>query len=152
MVVLDEYSAALADAIEEVLEGWVQRSVERVIRATGGPTRDLSAQAGAVGRRAATVVAEEVRRLLADDVDRQRSTPLGLLREAVRYPTMVLSAAGLPPVDRDEVRERLFPDDVYDLAPATFADVDPALAGPGLIWGASKAAAVLARRRGSSPT
>ena len=34
---------------------------------------------------------------------------------------------------------RNFPDDVYDLSPATFADVDPALHEPGLVWGAAKA-------------
>jgi hypothetical protein len=42
---------------------------------------------------------------------------------------------------------RSFPDDVYDLTPASFADVDPALHEPGLVWGAAKAHVHLARRR-----
>ena len=40
-----------------------------------------------------------------------------------------------------------FPDDVYDLAPATFDDVSPDLHDPGLRWGAAKAHVHLKRRR-----
>ena len=58
---------------------------------------------------------------------------------------------GVPPVVRDEVAEQVMPDDVYDLAPGAWADVDDALAEPGLTWGAAKAYVVLARRRGGSP-
>ena len=43
--------------------------------------------------------------------------------------------AGVPPVVRDSFAEEVFPDDVYDLAPASFADVDPGLAEPGIEWG-----------------
>ena len=59
----------------------------------------------------------------------------------------VLADAGVPPIVRDEFEERAFPDDVYGLAPASFADLDPALREPGLVWGAAKAHVVLARRR-----
>jgi hypothetical protein len=59
----------------------------------------------------------------------------------------VLRAAGVPPVVRDEHQERLFPEDVYDLAPANFADVDPALAEVGLAWGAAKAFEHLQRHK-----
>ena len=88
-----------------------------------------------------------MRALLAADIDDQHTTPLSLLRGAVRYPTAVLSAAGVPPVRRDEQQERLFPDDLYDLAPATFADVDPALAEVGMAWGAAKAFEHLQRHK-----
>jgi hypothetical protein len=63
------------------------------------------------------------------------------------HPTQVLAEAGVPPVERDEHAARLFPDDRYDLAPATFSDLDEALHEPGLVWGAAKAHVVLARRR-----
>ena len=59
----------------------------------------------------------------------------------------VLRAAGASPVPRDDFDVRNFPDDVYGLSPATFADVDPALHEPGLVWGAAKAHVHLARRR-----
>jgi hypothetical protein len=88
-----------------------------------------------------------LRQLLAADVDDQRTNPMAVLRGAVRYPTRVLQAAGVPAVVRDEFAERAFPDDLYDLAPATWADIDPALHEPGLTWSAAKAHTVLARRR-----
>ena len=49
---------------------------------------------------------------------------------------------------RDRFAEQTFPDDVYDLVPASFADVDPSLHEPGLLWGAAKAHTVLVRRKG----
>jgi hypothetical protein len=70
-----------------------------------------------------------------------------VLRAAVRHPTAVLAEAGVPEVVRDRFAEETFPADVYDLSPAAFADIDPALAEPGLVWGAAKAHVVLTRRR-----
>jgi hypothetical protein len=57
----------------------------------------------------------------------------------VRYPTAVLLQAGVPPLERDEFDERVFPDDLYGLTPASFADIDPALVEPAVTWGAAKA-------------
>ena len=36
---------------------------------------------------------------------------------------------------------------LYDLSPASFADLAPALKEPGLVWGAAKAHVHLSRRR-----
>ena len=85
------------------------------------------AEARDAGERARSEVGTQMRALLSADIDEQRTTPLQLLRGAVRYPTEVLRAAEVPPVDRDQAQAHLFPEDVYDLSPATFADVDPAL-------------------------
>ncbi|MGH9277460.1 MAG: hypothetical protein ACRD12_05050, partial [Acidimicrobiales bacterium] len=93
-------------------------------------------------------VGAAVRTLLAADIDQQATTPLSLLRGAVRFPTRVLRDAGVPPVERDRVQAHLLPDDVYDLAPATFADLDPALTEPGIAWGAAKAYAHIHRHAG----
>ena len=136
----------------DVLPRWVERSVVRVVTAWQGspPAEGVVEAAREAGRRAAVEVGADVRALLAADIDEQRSTPLSVLRAAaIRYPTAVLRDAGVPPVERDPVQVRLLPDDVYDLSPATFADVDPALAEPGLVWGAAKALAH--RRRHASP-
>jgi hypothetical protein len=130
---VQSHATALADAVVDALPGWVERSVA----SRGGP--DLADAAREAGRRAAEEVGAQVRALVEADIDEQRTTPLSLLRGAVRYPTDVLRAAGVPPVDRDPIQARLLPDDIYDLSPATFADVDPALAEPGMIWGAAKA-------------
>ena len=142
MVSMQEHATALADAVEAAIPVWVERSVARRMADAGRSEPEVAAAAvaaAAAGQRARQEVGPRVRELLDADIDEQRSTPLALLREAVRYPTEVLRAAGVEPVERDEIQERLFPDDVYDLAPATFADVDPTLTEPGLAWGAAKA-------------
>jgi hypothetical protein len=141
MVEVDEHATALADAVDAALPGWVERSVARVVRAWTGASPDpgLIQAAREAGVRARADVGAEVRALVGTDVDAQRTTPLALLRAAVRYPTSVLRAAGVPPVERDEFQARAFPDDPYDLTPAAFADVDPRLAEPGMAWGAAKA-------------
>src|SRR5262245_23712878 len=116
---LAEAAETLTEAIEVAIPGWVERCVERLAVAYAGEASvDTRAAATAAGRRAATDVGAEVRRLLAVDVDEQRANPLAVLRSAVRYPTEVLAAAGVPPVVRDEFAERAFPADVYGLAPA----------------------------------
>jgi hypothetical protein len=143
---MDEHATALAEAVDAALPGWVERSVHRRLADFGvAPDPEVAAAAAEAGRRAAVEVGAAVRTLLEADIDEQATTPLSLLRGAVRYPTAVLERAGVPPVVRDEIQERLLPDDLYDLAPATFADVDPALAEPGLRWGAAKAHAHLQR-------
>jgi hypothetical protein len=136
---VQEHATALADAIEAALPGWVERAVARRMADTGRSEPEVTAAAAAAGVRAQREVGPRVRALLEADIDEQRSTPLSLLREAARYPTEVLRAAGVEPVERDEMQQRLLPEDLYDLAPATFADVDPALAEPGLAWSAAKA-------------
>jgi hypothetical protein len=145
---VEEHAAALADAIEQALPVWVERSVERVVRAWRGEVDDdVRRRAAAAGRQAAEEVGPQVRALLDTDIDAQRTTPLSLVRGAVRYPTAVLRALGVPAVVRDEQQERLFPEDVYDLAPASFADVDAALAEVGMAWGAAKAFEHLQRHK-----
>jgi hypothetical protein len=145
---LARHATALADGIERALPGWVERSVARVLIAYRGRVEPAEAAAAVqAGDAAARELGPGIRALLLTDVDEQRTGPLALARRAVAYPTAVLREAGVPPVVRDEFTERQFPDDLYDLAPATFADLDPALHEPGLTWGAAKAHVVLARRR-----
>jgi hypothetical protein len=139
---LREYARRLADAIDEVLPSWVVRSVERF---TSDAARLEDARVA--GEEARADVGASTRALLELDIDAQTETPLGLLRQAVRYPTAILRAAGVPPVSRDAFAARAFPEDIYGLGPATFADVDPSLHEPGIEWGAAKAHVHLTRRR-----
>lgn len=143
------YAAALADAVEAAIPRWVERVVRQRWTAWAGeePSVDLTRAAAAAAGAAAAQVGPELRELLATDVDAQRANPLSVIRSAVVHPTSVLAAAGVPPVWRDADAERIFPDDAYDLSPASFADVDPSLHDPGLAWGAAKAHVILARRR-----
>jgi hypothetical protein len=142
------YAAALGDAVDAAIPGWVDRTVRAVLAAQGRPVDAPTADAiAAAGEAARADGAPRVRALLTTDVDAQRTNPLAVLRSLVRYPTAVLRAAGATPVPRDDFAARNFPDDAYDLVPAAFADVDPTLHDPGLVWGAAKAHVHLARRR-----
>jgi signal transduction histidine kinase len=145
---LAAYARALAAGVEEALPRWVEAAVDRVLRAQGrtvdGATAAAARQAGEDAR---AEVGGRVRRLLLADIDEQRTNPLAVIRGAVRYPTEVLRAAGARPVPRDAQAREHFPDDDFDLAPARFADLDPALHEPGLVWGAAKAHVHLRRRR-----
>ncbi len=146
--VLAGHAATLADGVVVALGPWVQRVVaERSEQWRPGSGADVAEDARRAGERAAVEVGGRVRALLAEDVDEQATGPLAVVREATRYPTEVLAATGVPEVVRDDFAERAFPADVYDLVPASFADLDPALHEPGLVWGAAKAHVVLARRR-----
>ena len=137
---LAEYALALAEGIEAALEAWVVRCVERLVVAwSGSSSEKIAAASHVVGATTAADVGAELRRLLATDIDEQWTTPLDLVRSAVRYPTALLVELGVPPVERDEFSVRRFPLDIYALAPASFADLDPSLAEIGIVWGAAKA-------------
>jgi hypothetical protein len=145
---LSDHADALLAGIVGAVPGWVERSVERVATAAGRPMdAALRAAAAEAGRLARAEVEPQLRTLFTTDVDSQRSTPLTILREAVRHPTAVLRSAGVPPVALDEFDQRAFPDDHYGLTPATLADIDPELTELGIAWGAAKAWEHKARHR-----
>ena len=145
---IEKYAGALSDGIAGAVPGWVERSVDRLYRAWAGPPPAPVVEAARrSGREALAAVGPAVRALLESDVDDQRTTPLSILRDAVRYPTAVLAAAGVPEVVRDPMDEAMFPDDPYGLTPAALGDVDPGLAGLGIAWGAAKASVHRRRHR-----
>jgi len=142
-----EFGEALADAVAAELEGYLQRVVE--VRA--GAALTSGASVAEIERLAAEVTAAcaaALRRLAATDLDDQRVTPLQVIRRELRPLTAWLVDQRLPVPPRDEVVRRADPHDLYDLAPATFADVGPATATAGLTWGAAKAHVHLSRRAG----
>lgn len=143
----DEAGAALVDAVSAVVPDWIERLVtDRIVdwRGSVGPTELESARrAGAVARQE---VVTELDRLVRADVDDQSANPLAILRRASERAGRVLEAVGVPAVERDEFARRAFPDDVYDLVPATWADVHPTLVEPGITWSAAKAFLFKARR------
>lgn len=119
-------------AVDASLDHWIVRSITRQASV------DATVVAAAVAEARADVL-PRLAQLLGQDIDEQRTTPLSVLRDAVRYPTAVLAAAGVPEANRDQDTAARFPDDVYDLVPATFADIGPDVADAGLRWGAAKA-------------
>jgi hypothetical protein len=139
---------ALARAVDDVIEPWLVRCVERTAqRQWGACPPDLLDAARRSASQVAPGVSQQLQQLLTTDVDDQRRNPLGVLRDAVVHATRVLAQAGVPPVRRDAFAEEAFPDDCYDLSPATWSDVDASLHEPGIVWGAWKAKVVLDRRR-----
>ena len=138
---IGEYATALADGIEKALPEWVERSVARIMTAWAGAVpEEVSAAARSAGEQARSDLGPRLRSLLDADIDEQATTPLAILRLlAVRYPTEVLRDAGVPPVQRDEFVEDVFPEDAYDLAPTAFTDLDPDLGDVAIAWGAAKA-------------
>jgi hypothetical protein len=119
----------LAVAVERVVSEWVVRCVRRRLF---DPPPSVMAAAVEAGAAAAVECASAIR-------DLGGRTPLEVLRSAVSYPTAVLRQAGVAPVERDDFAAARFPDDVYDLTPAHFGDVDESLVDLGLLWGAMRA-------------
>lgn len=145
---LQRFATRLTVGIERAIGPWVERSIESVCDRSGimvtGVVRQRAREAGA---EASNAVVPRITELLSLDIDDQRVGPLELIRGAVRFATAVLLELGATPVQRDEMSQSMFPDDVFDLTPGSFGDLDPALQELGIEWGAAKAHVFLARRR-----
>ncbi|MEM7093370.1 MAG: hypothetical protein AAF567_10240 [Actinomycetota bacterium] len=139
---LAAHALTLVDAAESVLGDWIRWSI-----ADRAPDLATSADADAAVAEGARDLGGQLRALLSQDIADQTEGPLQILRRGVRYATDVLRRADVAPVTRDDFATQSFPDDVYDLTPASFRDVHPTLHEPGLIWGAAKAHVHLRRRR-----
>lgn len=137
--------AALLDVARQVVPAWVRRITLTAAAPAGLRANDVPDDIDPMVDRVSTGVLRRLEDLLDTDVDQQRTTPLSLFRDAVAEPTAWLRAHDVPPPARPA--DVGFPDDVYGLGPATWADIDPAMHEPGLRWGAWKAMTVLARRR-----
>ena len=144
---VEEAAELLADGAVAALPGWVERCVAEASERAGVAAAALGEQARAAGKRCVAEIGPPLRDLLATDVDEQQTTPLSVLRSAVRFPTRVLADGGVPVPKRDDFDASRFPDDPYGLTPASFADIDTDLGPIGIAWGAAKAFEVLQRRR-----
>jgi hypothetical protein len=136
---LREAGLALGLAIVDALVPWASAvAVQR-----GGPSM---AEAGAkAGAAMAETLTPRLAELLAADVDQQRGTPLALVRAQVGPLTDVLRSAGVGQPARDDVDAAMAPDDVFGVAPRTFAELGEAVHDAGIRWGVTKAFAHRAR-------
>lgn len=131
---------ALYEAVAERLGPFVEACVlTRLGDAFGTLTPPQVAAAQAAGAAAAAELLPELRALLAADVDAQATTPLSVLRRAVAHASGVLDLLGVPPVARDRFLEERFPEDRYDLLPASMGVLGPGVDELALAWGAAKA-------------
>lgn len=147
---MSPYSSRLIDTLSGVVDTWLHGLVDRLVS-----TQNLTDAID--GERMRNVVADvarelmgEMSTLLGQDAWDQRRNPLELVRSATATVTVELASIGARPVARDEFKERSFPTDVFDLAPATWTDIHPDLHEVGLEWGAWKAASIVAHRRSIS--
>lgn len=87
---------------------------------------------------------EELRSRLIDLVDvsaaEQRRSPLELFQEACAAPNSALADMRVEPPARDATTVNALPGDVYDLAPASSADLGEEVWQAHLAWGVAKAA------------
>jgi hypothetical protein len=132
------HGRVLLDALSAALPVWVGRALRRRAPADV-PPGELDRCAAEVTVQVAALVRPRLEALLLTDIDEQRSSPLALVREAVPVLTEALDSLGAASVARDGFAVDRFPGDRYDLTPATWADIDEAVAEPGLRWSAAKA-------------
>jgi hypothetical protein len=149
-------SRAIASGVEAALPGWVLLQVDRLLDTWarsrtdgGGPgpvDRMRAAGVPEVAEACATRVGDALRALFSLDPLDQHTTPLEIVRTAVREPTDVLRVAGVAEVARDDFDVRAFPDDRYNLVPRTLGDLgDPELGPLQLEWGLAKVAVLRSR-------
>lgn len=139
----DQYSSALLESTRLVVRPWLRRLCDGVMAEQGltigtDPVNELVESL-------AEAVEFDLSALLEMDVEHQRRNPLDIFRSAAVEVSGFLVAHGARAVERDEFLRRAFPDDSCGLAPATWSDIDGSLAGPGIEWGAYKAATIMAR-------
>lgn len=142
---LRNYAEELATQIEHALPGWVRRAAQS--RLTADQQSALSSEIDMAAADATQELGSAARRLLGQDIDQQRTTPLAIIREAVKPVNAVLGAAGVAEVGRDVDARRLHPDDVYDLTPGSYLDLGPDVQDASLMWGAAKAHIHIQRRK-----
>ena len=146
---MNSYSTRLLETMQVVTGPWLRGLVERVVSSQGlAGSVDVERLERTISSARSDLLAA-LDRLLELDAWEQPRNPLDLVRRATVALTTELTALGARPVPRDEFKERSFPDDVFDLAPATWSDVHPDLHEVGLEWGAWKAAAIISHRKAS---
>ncbi|MEQ8842970.1 MAG: hypothetical protein RIB98_18485 [Acidimicrobiales bacterium] len=138
---LSTIAAELEAALLDALPGWLRTMATRP-----GPAIDESDLAAAIDETMACL-APQLARVLGADVDAGAGNPLAVVRAGTGPITSLLVEAGAEPAARDEFDVRAFPDDLFGFGPASFADIDPSLHEPGLVWGAARAHVHLRRRR-----
>lgn len=144
---LPEVAVQLLDVAERVVPPWLTRiTVDAALRGGVDPA-SFGDQIEEAVREASGSTLADLESLVALDVDEQRVNPLTVLRGAITGPTELLRRHAVPPRPVDPFIVERFPDDVYGLGPAAWADIDQELHEPGMLWGAWKAMTVLQRRR-----
>lgn len=129
-------SETLRNALCDVYRPWVAH----VIEARGWSVSDAMTDTLVAGE---AWLRDELDTLLAQPYNQQRRGPLELFQEAMRFPTEVLAEEGHDPIEREAAVVNALPGDIFDLAPASSAQLGDAVWQAHLRWGAAKAAAIV---------
>jgi hypothetical protein len=148
MTALTELGQELAQELEIALPAWVEARVRFICQAWALDwSEEIANDTQEAGKKCATEVGLRLRQLLESGIDQQDTNPMSILRSATNYPTQVLKNYDIPPIERDDFSEDAFPDDVYGLTPAAFADFGQTAHELGIAWGAAKAHTHFSKRR-----
>lgn len=129
MVVIE----AAQELIDAVAEGLPRHLEARVVALGLAPDSVEGSILDATGR-----AVEGLTALLACPFDRQPEAPLEVVRRATSIVGEELDRMGVEPPGRDAEQERVAPDDLYGLAPASPAELGDRVLGASLAWGLEK--------------
>lgn len=138
--VLRKIAADFADQLTESLPGWIDRIVRQRIREAGLRVDDQAERLIAeCATDTSAVLGPKVRAVVLADVDLAAGSPLATIRDGVAPVNEMLTEIGVGPSVRDRAASEMFPDDIHDLGPASFAEIHPELQDGGIAWGAARA-------------
>lgn len=146
---LATHANALLDALRTTVERWAVNTL--VSRSPADAHQRVQKGADRIRNYVRESVLPDLTSLLGADIDAQWTSPLEIVRSLVVPITAELQTLDVPPPQRDASSIALHQDDLYNIAPATFADVDPSLHDLGLAWGAAKAHVHLRRHKEMEP-
>ena len=146
---LASHANALLDALQINVERWAVNGL--VSRSPADAHKRVQEGADRISGQVRNSVLPELVSLLGADIDHQWTSPLEIVRTLVGPITTELQALSVPAPHRDANSVALHPHDLYNITPATFADVHPSLHDLGLSWGAAKAHVHLRRHRERVP-
>lgn len=146
---LASHASALLDGLRINVERWAVNHL--VSRSPASAHKRVQEGADRITDQVRNSVLLDLESLLSADIDHQWTSPLEIVRTLVGPITVELQSLGVPTPRRDGNSVALHPDDLYNIAPATFADVHPSLHDVGLAWGAAKAHVHLRRHRERAP-
>ena len=110
--------------------------VERVVEDIGLPLAGGVDDAISIGEQWLETELAQMSKTPAHEL---RHGPLEIFREAIRFPTAALEAAGVVPATRGDVEQRALPGDVYGIAPATSRDLGADAFDAHVAWGVERA-------------
>lgn len=128
-----EISETLYSAVLSEVPAWVRRLAKE--RAADASSLELSD----TPERTATWARGQFDQMLATAPSELRMNPLSVLRSSTRFLGEVLKRAGIEEPRRDSFLVEQFPDDVYNLNPASFSELSERLGPMGIAWGAARA-------------